>query len=240
MFRLSLVATSLVSLVVGALLASPPSPAPEHAASTMSSGGKDYTSLPLASGEVKAQIDTAKVTLAHAIEAACVKTGGSANSGTLRMEEGKPVFEVMVYGAEKAQKVKVDGEGNVGTMTEIPRFPGDPVTGNWVETPTGLKYYDIKVGSGARPASPAANVTVHYSGWLVDGTKFDSSYDRGTPTSFPLNGVIPGWTEGLQTMAVGGKRKLIIPFALGYGEMGQRSIPPRATLIFDVELLDTK
>ena len=121
---------------------------------------------------------------------------------------------------------------------ETPKYPGDAVSGTPVKTTTGLQYYDIKVGTGPTPAGPTAVVKVHYTGWLTDGTKFDSSVDRGQPLDFPLNRVIRGWTEGVGSMKVGGKRKLIIPYQLGYKEIGSPpKIPGRATLVFDVELL---
>lgn len=105
-------------------------------------------------------------------------------------------------------------------------------------TASGLKYIVEKEGTGASP-NATSSVTVHYTGWLLaDGKKFDSSVDRGAPATFGLNQVIPGWTEGLQLMKEGGKTKFIIPYKLAYGEQGYPgAIPPKAWLIFDVELI---
>ena len=114
------------------------------------------------------------------------------------------------------------------------------VSGQPTTTASGLQYWDIAVGSG--PTAVAGSVVkVHYTGWLTTGEKFDSSRDRGEPFSFPLGAgqVIKGWDEGVAGMKVGGKRQLRIPPELGYGARGAGgAIPPNATLIFDVELLD--
>ena len=107
-------------------------------------------------------------------------------------------------------------------------------------TDSGLKVEDLVEGEGAE-AKAGQQVRVHYTGWLLDGSKFDSSLDRGDPFSFPLGGgrVIRGWDEGVQGMKVGGRRKLTIPPQLGYGAAGAGGvIPPNATLVFEVELLE--
>ena len=109
--------------------------------------------------------------------------------------------------------------------------------GNLITTPSGLKYEDIVTGTGTSPA-PTDMVTVQYTGTLQDGTVFDASRLHGGPISFPLNGVIKGWTEGVGSMKVGGTRKLVIPPELGYGSQAQGSIPANSTLTFIVELVD--
>ena len=126
--------------------------------------------------------------------------------------------------------------------TEPPVASSGATEGTERTLPGGLLVTDIKVGNG--PMADIGNsVSVHYTGWLTDGTKFDSSVDRGEPIAFPLGtpGIIRGWNEGLKGMRVGGKRKLTIPPGLAYGDEGRPPvIPPGATLVFDVELMDVK
>ena len=107
-----------------------------------------------------------------------------------------------------------------------------------VKTDSGLLYREIRAGEGDSPTA-SQSVTVHYRGALIDGTPFDSSYDRGQPATFPVGGVIPGWTEALQLMKPGAKWELFIPSDLGYGDHGSPpAIPPAAALVFEVELLE--
>ena len=104
--------------------------------------------------------------------------------------------------------------------------------------PSGLQYVVLTEGTGAKPKA-TDRVTCHYAGRLTDGTVFDSSYRRGEPAVFPLNGVIAGWTEGVQLMGEGAKFRFFIPYQLAYGERGAgQSIPPYAALVFDVELIE--
>ena len=127
--------------------------------------------------------------------------------------------------------------------TEVPAIKeGQPISipANVKTTNSGLKYVDIVKGSGPTPQA-GQMVVVHYTGWLMNGKKFDSSVDRNKPFKFVLGQgqVIQGWDEGISTMKVGGKRRLFIPYQLAYGERGYPPvIPPKAMLVFDVELLD--
>lgn len=128
--------------------------------------------------------------------------------------------------------------GLSGIRAQDPAQGGIPECKDMKKTASGLEYGVLKKGDDSAPPGPKDVVEVHYTGWLTNGTKFDSSRDHGQTTKFPLDGVIKGWTEGLQLMTKGGHYKFVIPAELGYGERGAGSIPPNSTLVFEVELID--
>lgn len=157
--------------------------------------------------------------------------GGSA---TMTMEEVNQILNEGMQAMREAQNADYVSECNA-YLENNAKQAGVQVT------ESGLQYEHLVVGDGESPTA-SSEVTVHYSGTLIDGTEFDSSYKRGETISFPLSGVIPGWTEGLQLMKVGGKTRFVIPHDLAYGPNPNPNspIPPYATLIFEVELFEVK
>ncbi len=147
--------------------------------------------------------------------------------------DANAALQALVASRQAAQQAQASENISVGRdfLTENGQREGV------VTLPSGLQYEVITAAEGDKP-SASDRVTTHYRGTLIDGTQFDSSYDRGQPATFPLNGVIAGWTEALQLMSPGAKWRLFIPPELAYGERAQGPIPANSTLIFEVELLE--
>jgi len=153
------------------------------------------------------------------------------NNPRYTMEEASQIF-YEAYNANIEKMNAANRQEEIDFLAKNKQKPGI------ITTESGLQYEVLSPGYGPQPTAQDM-VKVHYKGSLINGSEFDSSYSRGEPIEFPLNGVIPGWTEGLQLMNVGSKFRLFIPSNLGYGEEGAGSqIPPNSTLIFEVELLD--
>jgi len=158
-------------------------------------------------------------------------------SGNLKLSEEELMAAIQEFSAQ--QQAKEEARLAEQSQAGIDFLANNATQPGVTTTASGLQYQVLTSASDANARRPLETdtVNVHYHGTLIDGTVFDSSVDRGEPISFPLNGVIPGWTEGVQLMKVGDKYRFFIPSELGYGPQGAGPIPPNATLIFDVELL---
>jgi len=164
-------------------------------------------------------------------------TDTSAAAAIFTKEELQQIFGVLQQKMMEKQQSKMDGVAKKNKDVEDKFLAENSKKPGVITLPSGLQYKVIKAGNGASPKA-TDKVTVHYRGTLINGQEFDSSIGRGEPVTFPVNGVIPGWTEALQLMKVGDKWELYIPSALAYGNRGAgQMIEPGATLIFEVELL---
>ena len=225
LFRISLVA--FAGFTGGLFVATAPTP------------DIDLSKYPDPPAKVYGDLARAQTRLGAAVAAATKEVEGGIVS---KAEVGSNNDVSVTVVTESAVRTIVVGAGDGAIKSNVdstPRLPGVDVSGEPTWTESGLGYFDIVVGDGAQP-TPQSTVKVHYTGWLVNGQKFDSSVDRGQPIEFALTRVIKGWTEGVGSMKVGGKRKLLIPHTLGYGERSVGTIPSRAFLVFDVELLGVK
>jgi FKBP-type peptidyl-prolyl cis-trans isomerase FkpA len=151
---------------------------------------------------------------------------------------GKPAIELSTWGPKinpfaQARMARAATAEKVRGKAYVEKAAAEPGA---TRATSGLVYRELTAGTGPSPKA-TDKVKVNYRGTLVDGTEFDSSYKRNAPIDFPLNGVIPCWTEGVQKMKVGGKSRLVCPSDIAYGDQGRPSIPPGATLIFEIELL---
>ena len=152
-----------------------------------------------------------------------------------------PVAEKMPVPVAPEAAAKPNGDREFDGPVDFPKLPAgagpidEDAPREFTTTNSGLKYRILRKGEGKRP-TVLNKVEAHYRGWLTNGTEFDSSYKRGKPATFPLNGVVPGWQEGVPYCAEGGMIELVIPAKLGYGSRGSGPVPPNATLRFLIEL----
>ena len=182
--------------------------------------------------QAKGKIDIEKVSQG-------IKDGFNGQQPKLTMDEMKQVINDFQVAMQKEQQAKMDKAGSSNKKAGEAFLAKNKKEKGVKTLASGLQYKIIKKGTGESPKATDTVVT-HYRGNLIDGKVFDSSYKRGQPATFPVNGVIKGWTEALQKMKVGGKWKLFIPSDLAYGEKGPASIGPNSVLIFEIELLEIK
>ena len=199
----------------------------------------DYERIPTTAADGFAALDG--VDLGAALRLAVETAGGRPESADV-VPGPEPYCEVQLVTEEARRILRIDPSGTTVISNEIvPRFAGweaPSELSEWTTLDSGVRYYDIEVGKGREPRNSTALVTVHYEGFLTDGSKFQSTWDAKRPSKSPLSGGVSGWREALLTMRTGGKRKILIPADKAYGASGKAPfVPPNATLLFDVHLL---
>lgn len=218
----------ILMLLPAVLLAQAPTPKPSAAqpAKTMTDDEKIVYSLGLSIYRSLGQFDLSSAEMDLVKQAL---SDAAANKPAVDINEWGPKIETLAS-ARASRVASREKAASAAYLTKAAAETGA------VKTESGLIYKETRPGDGASPKA-TDTVKVNYRGTLVNGTEFDSSYARNMPAEFPLNGVIPCWTEGVQKMKVGGKATLVCPSDLAYGDQGRPSIPGGATLIFEVELL---
>lgn len=203
--------------------------------------GFDYRTVPPPHAATEARLRAGSIGLARAIEIAVRETGGGivASAAHVRRTEPLDAISLLVHHDGLATRLLL--ESRTGTVLErqgVPRLPGAAVEGEPVAGPAGVTWYVLQEGQGDPPPTDDSNVRIEYDGWLLDGTRFDSSSDIGRPVTLPLSNFLPGWAAGMRGMRPGERRKLIVPPEGAFGRMGNPPmIPPDATLVIDVTLL---
>ena len=186
------------------------------------------------------EVSVPRLSSGDAAKAALAKVQGTVGMMACDPMAEPPSWRVVVFSQGKAHMVTLNAVTGAVISDEVQqRFPGEAADGPLQGDAGGLQWIVMRPGTGESPKGADSMVKVNYTGYLVDGRMFDSSAKTGKPVEFRLNRVIKGWTQGVQAMKVGEKRKLVIPYTMAYGEQGRPpTIPPKATLVFDVELLD--
>ncbi len=225
----SLLLALLIFAVAPAVAAEPPAkPAAAPATSTLSEEEKTLYALGLMLSKNLQAFELSPADVKLVLQG--ISDGASGKTPLVKIEEYAP--KVQALGQAKSEKRAQAEKAKSKAFFDV-----EAAKPGVVKTASGMLYTQTVEGTGASPAA-TDKVKVHYRGTLTDGTEFDSSIARGQPAEFPLNGVIKCWTEGLQKMKVGGKARLVCPSELAYGDRGRPSIPPGATLVFEVELLE--